>query len=61
VVGIGGMVGSAGGALFQLATGYIVKATNSYIPLFIVAGLAYLAALLVVQVMSPKLLPAKLD
>jgi ACS family hexuronate transporter-like MFS transporter len=61
VVGIGGMVGSAGGVLFQLLTGYIVKATNSYIPLFIIAGLAYVAALLVIQAMSPKLLPAKLD
>ena len=61
VVGIGGMVGSMGGVLFQLLTGYIVKATNSYIPLFIIAGLAYVAALAVVQVMSPKLQPAKLD
>ena len=61
VVGIGGMVGSGGGALFQWVTGYIVKTTNSYIPLFIVAGLAYLAALLVVQALSPKLQPARLD
>jgi ACS family hexuronate transporter-like MFS transporter len=61
VVGIGGMVGSLGGVLFQPLTGYIVKTTGSYIPLFIVAGLAYVAALLVVQALSPRLLPAKLD
>jgi ACS family hexuronate transporter-like MFS transporter len=61
VVGIGGMIGSLGGVLFQPLTGYIVKTTNSYIPLFIVAGLAYVTALLVVQALSPRLLPAKLD
>jgi ACS family hexuronate transporter-like MFS transporter len=61
VVGIGGMVGSLGGVLFQPATGYVVKLTNSYVPMFIVAGLAYLTALLVVQLLSPKLAPAKLD
>ncbi len=37
VIGIGGMSGAIGGALFQLATGYIVKLTNSYVPLFAVA------------------------
>jgi MFS transporter, ACS family, hexuronate transporter len=61
VVGIGGMVGSLGGVLFQPLTGYIVKTTGSYVPLFIVAGLAYVTALIVVQTLSPKLLPAKLD
>jgi ACS family hexuronate transporter-like MFS transporter len=61
VVGIGGMVGSIGGVLFQPATGHIVKATGSYTPLFLIAGLAYLAALGVVQVLSPRLQPAKLD
>jgi ACS family hexuronate transporter-like MFS transporter len=55
------MVGSLGGVLFQPLTGYIVKTTNSYIPLFIVAGLAYVTALIVVQVLSPNLQPAKLD
>jgi ACS family hexuronate transporter-like MFS transporter len=61
VVGIGGMIGSGGGALFQWATGHIVKATGSYIPLFLIAGLAYLAALAVVQILSPRLQPAKVD
>ena len=61
VVGIGGMIGSLGGVLFQPATGYVVQLTHSYVPLFVVAGLAYLLALLVVQLLSPKLAPAKLD
>ena len=55
------MIGSLGGVLFQPATGYIVKMTNSYVPMFIIAGLAYLTALLIMQLLSPKLAPAKLD
>jgi ACS family hexuronate transporter-like MFS transporter len=61
VVGIGGMVGSLGGVLFQPATGYIRKMTGSYLPMFIVAGLAYLLALLIIHSLSPKLTPAKVD
>jgi hypothetical protein len=38
-----------------------VRWTNSYVPLFIIAGLAYVTALLVIQILSPKLAPAKLD
>jgi MFS transporter, ACS family, aldohexuronate transporter len=61
VVGIGGFMGAAGGVLMQLATGYIVSWTKSYIPLFFVACSAYLLALVVVQVISPQLKPANLD
>ncbi len=42
VIGIGGMAGAMGGALLQLATGYIVKITNSYVPMFVIACIAYL-------------------
>ena len=61
VVGMGGMLGSLGGVLFQPATGYIVKWTNSYVPMFVIAGFAYITALLVIQLLSPKLTPARLD
>ncbi|MBV9266011.1 MAG: MFS transporter [Acidobacteriaceae bacterium] len=61
VVGFGGMIGALGGALFQLATGRIVAATNSYIPLFLMACIAYLAALGIIQLLSPSLKPARLD
>jgi ACS family hexuronate transporter-like MFS transporter len=61
VVGIGGMVGAIGGVLMQIATGYVVRLTHSYLPLFIVACSAYLLALLVIQLLSPHLAPAKLD
>jgi ACS family hexuronate transporter-like MFS transporter len=59
VVGIGAMAGAASGFTAQLVTGYIVRV--SYLPCFIYAGSAYLAALLVIQFLSPKLTPAKLN
>jgi ACS family hexuronate transporter-like MFS transporter len=58
VVGFGGMVGAAGGVLFQLVTGRVVHATNSYLPLFAVACSAYLVALFFIQLLAPKLTPA---
>jgi MFS transporter, ACS family, hexuronate transporter len=61
VVGFGGMAGAVGGMLFQLATGRIVAATNSYLPLFAIACSTYLAALGLIQILSPKLTPAVLD
>jgi ACS family hexuronate transporter-like MFS transporter len=61
VTGFGGMAGAIVGAGFQLSAGYIVQFANSYVPLFIMAGLAYVVALLVIQLLSPKLAPAKLD
>lgn len=60
VVGIGGMAGAIGGALMQTATGYLVAWTNSYLPLFVIACSVYLLALLVIQILSPRLEPAKL-
>lgn len=60
VVGFGGMAGAVGGALFQLLTGRIVGVTNSYLPLFAIACSVYLLALLFIQLLSPRLAPAKL-
>jgi ACS family hexuronate transporter-like MFS transporter len=59
VVGIGAMAGATGGAMAQLVTGYIVRV--SYLPCFLYAGSAYLVALMVIQFLSPRLTPAKLD
>ena len=61
VVGIGGMVGAIGGVLFDIAVGYIVQWTHSYVPVFVVCGSAYLVALLVLHTITPKYTPAKLD
>jgi ACS family hexuronate transporter-like MFS transporter len=61
VVGIGGMVGSIGGVLLQKTAGYLVALTHSYVLLFLISGLAYVTALLILHLMSPRLAPAKLD
>jgi len=54
VVGIGGLMGGLGGALLAAKVGFIIN-TGGYVPLFVIAGSAYLAALLVMQFLSPKL------
>jgi ACS family hexuronate transporter-like MFS transporter len=61
VVGIGGTAGSVGGVLVQIAAGYIVQLTHSYLPLFLFSGVAYLAALAIFQTLSPRLETAELD
>ncbi len=61
VVGIGGTLGAATSVLLQVGTGYIVKFTHSYLPLFILSAAAYPIALLVVQSLAPKLTPVELD
>jgi ACS family hexuronate transporter-like MFS transporter len=61
VVGIGGMAGAIGGMLISKVVGYILQWTGSYVPIFIIAGSAYLIALLVVHLLAPKLEPAELS
>ncbi len=61
VIGIGGMAGACGGFLLQLATGYIVALTHSYVPLFAIACTAYLGSLLIVHAITPKLAPAQIE
>jgi ACS family hexuronate transporter-like MFS transporter len=62
VVGIGGFAGAMGGVLFQRATGRILEATNNnYSIIFMVCGLAYVTALLIMHLMVPRLEPARLD
>jgi ACS family hexuronate transporter-like MFS transporter len=58
VVGIGGMAGAVGGMFIALLVGVVLQATGSYVPVFIVAGSAYLAALAVIHLLAPKLQPA---
>ena len=55
------MIGSLGGVLFQKLAGYVVKWTDSYVVLFVISGLAYVTALLVLRILSPRLSPAKLE
>lgn len=60
VVGIGGTVGAIGGMLMAKFTGYILDSTQSYELLFAICASAYLLALLVVHILSPRLAPAKI-
>jgi len=60
VVGFGGAAGAIGGMLIAKVTGHILNATGSYVPVFIVAGCAYLVALAIIHLLAPKLEPVKL-
>jgi ACS family hexuronate transporter-like MFS transporter len=55
VVGIGGMAGSLGSALFAFFAGHILQLTHSYVILFSIASSAYLLALIVLYVLAPGL------
>jgi ACS family hexuronate transporter-like MFS transporter len=62
VVGIGGFAGAMGGVLFQRATGRILEATNNnYSIIFMICGLAYVTALLIMHLIVPRLEPARID
>jgi len=49
VVGIGGFAGAVGGMMISTFVGFLLETTGSYLPVFLIAGSAYLLALLVVQ------------
>ncbi len=56
VVGIGGFAGAMGGVLFQRVTGLVLESNgNNYVPIFIVCGLAYVTALLVIHILVPRI------
>jgi ACS family hexuronate transporter-like MFS transporter len=58
VVGLGGMFGSLGALLLSKVIGYVLQWTGSYLPLFIIAGSAYLLALGIIHLLTPGLRPA---
>ncbi|MEZ0470761.1 MFS transporter [Luteimonas salinilitoris] len=61
VVGIGGFAGAVGGMMIATFTGWLLHTSGSYLPLFLMAGSAYLLALLVVHLLVPRLEPARLE
>ncbi|CAG9238868.1 Hexuronate transporter [Paraburkholderia caribensis] len=61
VVGIGGMAGSVGGVLFSEVIGQVLQRTGHYWVLFAIGALAYLVALVVMHLLTPRMAPAKLD
>ncbi len=55
VVGFATTMGAISGMLVAKVIGYILQATGSYVPIFVMAGLAYLVALGFIQVLLPKI------
>jgi ACS family hexuronate transporter-like MFS transporter len=61
LVGFGGMAGAIGGMLIAKVTAAILDFSGSYVPVFMIAGLAYLLALVVVHALAPTLARARLE
>ena len=59
VVGFGTLLGTISGMFISKMVGYILQKTGSYVPIFVLAGTAYLVALAFVQVLAPRLEPAE--
>jgi ACS family hexuronate transporter-like MFS transporter len=55
VVGIGGLAGSIGSALFAFYAGHVLQFTHSYSSLFAMSGSAYLIALACLHLLAPGL------
>ena len=60
VVSLGTFGGAIGGSLIATLAGFLLQATHSYVPLFVIAGIAYLIALLVIHTLSPRLEPVSI-
>jgi MFS transporter, ACS family, hexuronate transporter len=61
VVGMGGFGGAVGGVCIATFTGFLLQWTGSYVPVFVIAGSAYLTALLIIHILAPRLEPAQFD
>lgn len=57
VVGLASMAGAIGGMLVAKVVGYTLERTGSYVPVFLMAGSAYLVALAFVHLLAPRLTP----
>ena len=60
IIGIGGTLGAVGGMFMAKFTGWVLDATGSYMPMFVIAGSSYLLALLVIHLLVPRMEEAKL-
>ena len=58
VVGIGGMAGAIGGLFIATIVGHVLQWTGSYKVPFLIAGSAYLLALLLIHALVPRMEPA---
>jgi ACS family hexuronate transporter-like MFS transporter len=59
VVGIGGMAGAIGGLFIATVVGHVLQWTGSYRVPFLIAGSAYLLALVIIHALAPRMEPAK--
>ncbi len=60
VVGIGGMAGAIGGLFIATVVGHVLQWTGSYRVPFLIAGSAYLLALVIIHALVPRMEPAKI-
>jgi len=61
VVGIGGMAGAIGGLFIATVVGHVLQWTGSYRVPFLIAGSAYLLALVIIHALAPGMEPAKIN
>jgi ACS family hexuronate transporter-like MFS transporter len=61
VVGIGGMAGAISGMFIASVVGHVLKWTGSYKVPFLIAGAAYLVALIVIHILVPRMEPAQIS
>ena len=61
VAGMGGAAGALGGILIAQATGWTLELTGSYVPIVLYAGFAYLIAFAGIQLLVPRMDPARID
>lgn len=57
VIGIAGFAAGLVGMLIAKIVGHVLQSTGSYRAPFFIAGIAYLSALLLIHILSPKLEP----
>jgi ACS family hexuronate transporter-like MFS transporter len=60
VVGVGSAGGAIGGMFISKFAGWTLETTGSYLPLLLLAGGAYLLALIIIQGLTPRLRPVVL-
>jgi MFS transporter, ACS family, hexuronate transporter len=61
LVGIGGFGGAVGGMALAWFTGHRLERTHTYGLLFFIAGSAYFFALIIIQLLTPRLDPAHIE
>ncbi len=61
LTGLGGMLGAIGGMVLFYITGKVLKQTGNYLPVFVLASLAYIVSLLIIHLIVPRLETAQIE